>query len=114
MEMCGFVGHLTLTIVNAVDWGSCGIACYATVSSVHFYSTAQPPLTYLYSADCKSNQITTTRFHSSRLIIAFVDSRGNLLLFDVQRRLEIGSAISNTAGADVLDIQWQHDVVIIL
>jgi hypothetical protein len=99
---------------NAVDWGGCGIACYATGSSIHFYFAGESRCDYLYSADYRPNQITTIRFHGSQRSLAFGDARGNVLLFDVQRRLIFGSSIRSAAGHDVLDIQWQQDVFIVL
>jgi hypothetical protein len=99
---------------NAVDWGGCGIACYATGSSIHFYFAGQSRCDYLYSTDYKPNHLTTIRFHGSHRFLAFGDTRGNVLLFDVQRRAIFGSAIRNTASNDVLDIQWQNDVFVVL
>lgn len=100
--------------VNAIDWGACGMACFATGSTINFFEIIDGKINRLYSHNFKVSEISALKFHSINRIMAFGDTLGNLLFWDVERRGAICSILPYAMNAKCLDICWKGNSVIAL
>ena len=99
---------------NAIDWGSCGIAAFATGSTINFFVCGNKNIVPLYCSDFRGGKITSIRFHSVVRWAAFGDNRSNVVIWNVERRGVVASYLPNVSGVRVLDIQWRGDIVVVL
>ncbi|OHT04876.1 hypothetical protein TRFO_27551 [Tritrichomonas foetus] len=100
--------------INAIDWGSCGIACFATGSTINFFEVECGKINRLYSYDFRPSIITALKFHSFHRWMAFGDNLGNLLFWDVEKRGSMCSILPYANNSKCLDLCWQGNSVIAL
>ncbi|KAK8866258.1 hypothetical protein M9Y10_009217 [Tritrichomonas musculus] len=99
---------------NAIDWGACGIACFATGSTINFFDIVDGQIHRLYSRNFGVRTITALKFHEINRIMAFGDADGNLLFWDVEKRGIICSILPYAHNSACLDICWKGSSIIAL
>lgn len=100
---------------NAMDWGSCGIAAYATGSSIHFCFIENNTIKRLYSTSFRAKYITAIKFHQYTRRLAIGDDNSRIILWDVDLKAGFGSSVVYpNQDVSCLDIKWIKSTAIVL